>query len=167
MNLPDAPPWRTIYDKYAPFLALLILVIAITAGVGTYVNDRNDRARDRALEQANADRLADNTRLLDCFDAFATTLAGGLPKVREASALRDDAAEARDEADSTAANGLKDLLIQAVHGNAGPEDVKPVIVNYRKLQAAQRVLTKASRHLDEVREANPYPKPPSEFCGAT
>ncbi len=47
------PAWRQIYDKVAPALALLCLLLAIGAGVGTYVNDR-------AISSANTKRIADN-----------------------------------------------------------------------------------------------------------
>lgn len=50
---PHLPPWRLIYDRIAPFLALVILLIALGAGVGTYINDR-------AVDRSNADRIADN-----------------------------------------------------------------------------------------------------------
>lgn len=52
MNTPR-PPWRSLYDKIAPVLALLCLVIALGAAVGTYVNDR-------AVDRSNAKRIADN-----------------------------------------------------------------------------------------------------------
>lgn len=167
MTTITTPPWRTLYDKIAPFLALLIFLVAIGAGVATYVNDQNDRERDQALDRVQAQAIADNAALLECFDDFATTLAGGLPPVREASQARDDAAQARDEADSAAANMLKELLVKAVHGDAGPEDVEPVIAAYERLAEAQVALTAASEQLDQVRAANPYPSPPSEFCGST
>lgn len=47
------PAWRQIYDKVAPALALLCLLLAMGAGVGTYVNDR-------AIQTANENRIADN-----------------------------------------------------------------------------------------------------------
>lgn len=47
------PAWRQIYDKVAPALALLCLLLALGAGVGTYVNDR-------AIDKANTTRIADN-----------------------------------------------------------------------------------------------------------
>jgi uncharacterized protein HemX len=59
MTMPATPkdggrhPLRDIYDRVAPALALLILVIALAAGVGTYFNDR-------AITNSNAKRLSDN-----------------------------------------------------------------------------------------------------------
>lgn len=53
MNTPNLPPWRQIYDKFAPLLALLALLFAIAAGVGTYVNDRANARQDRERIEAN------------------------------------------------------------------------------------------------------------------
>jgi hypothetical protein len=50
---PRSTPWRTVYDRIAPGLALLILVIALGAGIGTYFNDR-------AIAHSNTSRIADN-----------------------------------------------------------------------------------------------------------
>lgn len=49
------PPWRAIYDRIAPGLALLCLVIAIGAGIGTYVNDRANARQDRERIEANTE----------------------------------------------------------------------------------------------------------------
>jgi hypothetical protein len=50
---PRSTPWRTVYDRIAPGLALLILVIALGAGIGTYFNDR-------AIAHSNTSRIAEN-----------------------------------------------------------------------------------------------------------
>jgi hypothetical protein len=53
VNTPTLPPWRTIYERYAPFLALVCLLIAIAAAVGTVVNDRANQRQDREQLEAN------------------------------------------------------------------------------------------------------------------
>ncbi len=153
MNLPAVPPWRAIYDRIAPFLALLILLIAMGAGVATYVNDQNDRERDRAITSVNTQRIADQTRLLACFDKFATALAGGLPPVREASAARDVALR-------RALGSLRDGLSKAVTGTVTPQDVRGIVREFQAYEAA-------SDQLEQVRADNPYPEAPSEFCSTT
>lgn len=150
MNLPDVPPWRVIYDRLAPGLALLCLVIAVVAAAGTYVNDRNDRERDRAIARANAARIAENARLLECFDDFATTLAGGLPPVREATIKRDEAL-------SNALRDLENLLVKALADNADPRDGDKLVKSLQQYR-------EATQELRQVREDNPYPEPPSTFC---
>lgn len=54
MNTPTLPPWRLVYDRIAPGLALLCLVIALAAAVGTYVNDRANARQDREQTAANS-----------------------------------------------------------------------------------------------------------------
>jgi hypothetical protein len=157
---PHVPPWRAIYDKLAPGLALLILIIALAAGVGTYFNDR-------AIAKANADRLSDQGDLLACFDLFATNLAGGLPPVREASAARDDARAAWENASDAVSKAIEAALARAVAGEPTDGSQVPVILGaFHDLDVASAALDRANAHLDKVRADNPYPKPPSEFCSA-
>lgn len=58
------PLWRTIYDRFSPLIAaILIVACAILAGA-TYVNDRNDARQDRA-------RISDNesNAVTNCLNA--------------------------------------------------------------------------------------------------
>jgi hypothetical protein len=59
--------WRQIYDLIAPGLALLCLVIALVAAVGTYFNDR-------AVTSSNTERIQDNTTnaITNCENANET-----------------------------------------------------------------------------------------------
>lgn len=146
-----APAWRSIYERVAPFLALMIFLLALAAGVGTYVNDRNDRERDRAITALNSERIADQERLLSCFDKFATALAGGLPPVRQASAVWNDAV-------AGVVSGLTDALVKTLNKQVVPADVQAVIDAGRSFVAANTALSQA-------RTDNPYPDAPSRFCG--
>lgn len=134
-----------IYRRVAPFLLVAALVLAIVAAVGTYVNDR-------AIDRSNTERLAAQGELLDCFDDFATSLAGGLPPVREASAKRDAKLAA-------AAASLQEALVRLARNEAGPNDIQAVVTALSEYQAA-------NRNLEQVRDANPYPEAPSTFCSA-
>lgn len=151
MNLPPASPtWRTIYERVAPLLAIMCLLIALLAAVGTYMNSRADEKQDDLIAEQTAARGKDNAQLLACFDAFATALAGGLPPVREATA-------ARDQALAEALTALQDLLSKAIHGNTEPGDADPLVEALTAYRAANAAL-------EQVREENPYPEAPSEFC---
>lgn len=144
------PPWRVIYDRIAPALALLCLVIAIGAGIGTYVNDRANQRQDR-------ERLEQNEQLLACFDNFADDLAGALPPVREAS-------QRRNETISETFAALENLLIRALaaDGEEVPQDQAIQILS--RLAKALEAYRNADQDLQDVQDENPYPEPPSEFC---
>lgn len=143
--------WRRRFDQLQPIIIVFLFVLAISAVAATYVNDQNDRERDRAITRANTERLADNARLLGCFDRFATSLAGGLPPVRAATVARDDALQA-------ALSSLRDGLAKAIAKTITPKDVRGIV---RKFEAYED----AGDNLAGVRADNPYPEAPSEFCG--
>lgn len=153
----DPRPWRVIYDRFAPFVALLCLLIAVVAAAGTYVNDRNQTAERQ-------DRVRENSRLLACFDKFATELAGGLPPVRVASEARDKAVTGKDVGVAQVMRALDNLLNKAIEGTAKPADSDRLVKALEDYKAAFKRLREANQNLDDVREANPYPPPPSEFC---
>lgn len=142
---------RVLFDRYTPLIVGVLAGLCLAALVATYVNDQNDRERDRALGEANAARLEDNARLLGCFDDFATNLAGGLPLVRAAGAVRDSTLQA-------ALTGLAAVLRKAVSGGRVTTEDTAALLD--KFEAYER----AARRLDKVRAANPYPEAPATFC---
>lgn len=141
---------REFYDQVAPWLMLLIgIVAAIGIWVGasaTITNARQD-AQSRAETQV---RDQQQRALLDCFDDFASQLAGGLPPVREASAVRDDAL-------AKALGSLSSGLVKVQQGGVTPDELAEIIDDFAKYQRAADDLT-------EVRAENPYPPAPSTFC---
>lgn len=154
-----------IYRRIAPLLIVCALVLAIGAVTGTYVNDRADRRRDHAITEANSARIQDNADLLACFDKFATALAGGLPPVRDASAARDDARAAWEDASNAVSKAIEAALARAASGQPVDGSQVPVILGaFHDLDTASAALHKANTNLDQVRAANPYPPPPSTFC---
>lgn len=127
-----------IYARVAPVLAVLALVIAITAIGWTWSTDRAT--------------TAENTRLLGCFDDFADDLTGSLPPVRDASARRDVAL-------GDVLEGIQNLLSKAVSGGEnGPEAAAELLDDLEAYRTANEAL-------EQARRDNPYPDPPSEFCG--
>lgn len=140
-------PLQRLYARVAPLIALLTILAAFAALVFTYTNGQND-LRD------NARRDRERSQLLGCFDRFATALAGGLPPVRKASAARDDVLL------TALTDGLQNLLVKALAQDATPADARRLLDQLRQLQAAQDTL-------QDVRDENPYPPPPSEFCNIT
>lgn len=147
-----SPTTTAIYTRVAPILMVVSLLIGIGAAVGTYVNDRANVRQDhqRIIDEAASSRAQQG--LLECFDKFATQLAGGLPPVRAASAARDDALAAAEVE-------LRDALVDIVSG----ADVKHEL---RKLVRALNAFQTASDHLSAVRAANPYPPAPATFCAS-
>lgn len=167
------PRWRK-FDPVAWFVLSVLAVVAIYGGVGTYYNSRADHKRDVAIDAVQSQRIADNNvaaaennALLDCFDGFATDLAGGLPPVREATAERDDARAAWENASSAVSRAIEEALSRAVSGAPVDGSQVPVILGaFHDLDVASTELHKANQNLRQVRADNPYPPPPSEFCSA-
>lgn len=137
--------WRPIYERVAPILVVMCLLASLFASVGTYWGSRVNSAQDRA-------RTADNTRLLACFDDFASALAGGLPPVRKATAATNTALAA-------AMAELRAGLVKVGAGTFTGADLNRLIDAFAAYQ-------EANDHLEQVRAANPYPPAPSTFCPA-
>jgi hypothetical protein len=141
---------RLIHDRYARIIlagiAALILPMMVMTTVATLDNWRQDDDRDR-LD-------ADRDRLLVCFDEYAAADSTSSIKVREAAAAKDIAAAARDTA-------LRDIsrLILAVDPPAAERERVVLALN-----ATSEALVRAQAKLNRVRENNPIPPPPSEFC---
>lgn len=141
---------RQFYDQVAPWLMLLIGVVAavgIWVGASATITNARQDAQTRAESEV---RDQQQKALLDCFDDFASQLAGGLPPVREASASRDDAL-------ASALDALREGLVKAQQGGVGPSDLTAIIDSFANYQRAADDLTRA-------REENPYPEAPSAFC---
>lgn len=164
MNLDTRPRWREFYERTAPALAIVILMVALGGVAYSFYNDRvNERQDDQQAaftEQRAKDAQSaadENARLLACFDTFADTLAGGLPKVREASAERNAAL-------SDVLASLRNLLTTALA--AGDEEIPDDqgLALVTDLAAALANYERADKHLLQVQAENPYPDPPSEFC---
>lgn len=148
-------PWRSLFDKVAPFILVIIAVIAIAAAVGTYSNTQADHRQD---VQRIDDTVRANHRqneLIACFNRFATALAGGLPPVRKASAVRDDALTKAlvGKGDGS----LLSVLVRALDKTAKPADVRRLVKLLNDYRRAGVVL-------QHVRARNPYPPPPTTFC---
>lgn len=158
-------PWPAWWFYYATLVSLIAVVSLVLGVVGVYTNGRQD-AVDAAQAQASAEqnkiRDEQNRALLDCFDRFATDLSGGLPPVRKATANRDIAAGSRDDA----LQRFSRLLVEFV--TTPPADQDEARAQFldvvRELQSTGEALDLAQQRLQKVREANPYPPPPSSFC---
>lgn len=141
---------RQFYERFAPWLVLAIGVVAaigiMVGALATIVNVQQNAEAKAESEQRDAQQKA----LLDCFDAFASQLADGLPPVRAASADRDDAL-------ALALDSLREGLVKAQQGGVGPADLDSIIESFATYQRAAAELT-------QVRGDNPYPPPPSAFC---
>ncbi len=145
-------PEGRLYQRVAPLLALLALVVAVGAGMATYLNDRADAQRDRAITKVNSQSIDRQEQLLVCFNRFATALAGGLPPVREASANWNAAV-------AGVVSTLTSALVLSQSGQAGDPEVQAVI-------DAGNAFVEANAALTEAREENPYPEAPEQFCDA-
>lgn len=160
MSINDRVIENIVYRRAAPLLLVLSFVIAIVAAAGTYANDR-------AISKANTERIADQAHLLRCFDEFATSLAGGLPPVREATVRRDDARVAWEAANSEVARAIEAALAHVASTGADGSQLAAILSAFHDLDAASVRLDRANAHLTQVREDNPYPPPPSEFCNGS
>lgn len=141
---------RELYEQVAPVLAIVIMLTAFSALGWSWQNSRADARQDRAALAENARRDAERTQLLDCFDRFATDLAGGLPPVREATAQANDAL-------ARALGLLGKGLAKVGAGTFDEADLRGLIAAFDDYQ-------RANDHLAQVRADNPYPSPPSTFC---
>lgn len=157
---------RAAYITYMPALVLFLFIASfagIVVGVfGIYQNNR----QDAEAAVANAARDQAQAELLDCFDEFASELAGSLPPVRAASSERDDATGARDDALQL----FVDVLIDAVADpKPTPEAEAAQLERFADavtaLDETGTALDEAQTRLERVRAENPYPPPPSTFCG--
>jgi hypothetical protein len=137
------PRWWIYFSTVAAAIAVIGLILGV---LGIYTNGRQDATA--AAENKARDQY--NHTLLDCFDKFATDLAGGLPPVRTATAAANDALAA-------ALVQLKTGLTRVGLGTFTDDDLQRIIRAFDTYQHANDELTK-------VRDANPYPPPPSTFC---
>lgn len=146
-HLPDKSRMRELYEGIAPVLAIVTILAAFSAVGWSWQNERaNDRQDEQRITDTEA-RQAENAALLECFDDFASQLAGGLPPVREATVERDAAIAA---AFIAIRNALTNLT--------GDGSQLPAV-----LKALDAVVV-ANENLTQVRADNPYPAAPSEFC---
>lgn len=141
------PPWLPSWWPYYAFVVSIVAVTSLVLGVvGVYTNGR----QDAVAAAANKARDQYNRKLLDCFDDFATDLAGGLPPVRTATAAANDAL-------AVAIVQLKVGLSKVGVGTFTAADLQRIIAAFDRYQLA-------SDHLAQVRRNHPYPPAPSEFC---
>lgn len=137
------PRWWWSYFVAITAIAVIGLILGV---VGIYENNRQN-ALDAAENKARDEQ---NKVLLDCFDDFASQLAGGLPPVREATA----------ETNAALAAALLELqggLVKVGTDSFAPADLESLIAAFGRYQ-------KANANLTQVRKDNPYPDPPSTFC---
>lgn len=152
------------YDTWAPLFVIVVAIGAllgiILGAVASFVNLRQDQ--DRAEEQARRDQ--ETSRLLACFDQFASAQSSSSKAVREAAVKVDEATTVRDDALNREGIAFK-RLVQAIRTESlEPEDFDLLQKTLADRQAASRKLDVAQDQLDRARENNPVPDPPSEFC---
>lgn len=147
--LDSHPALAGVYARVAPVLVIICLLASLFSSTGVFWLNK---VRGDDQEQ----RIQDNAALLDCFDEFATALAGSLPKTREASASRDKAL-----LDALIGqNGLGGIIADAQAGKKTKDPKKRLA----ELAATFDALRTADENLKKVREENPFPEAPSEFC---
>lgn len=154
-----ASPAYQRFAQWVAWLALLSSAVGIWIGVGAVItNGRQDAQRAAEAEVRDKQQAG----LLRCFDRFAEELAGSLPPVREASAARDEAVAQRD----TALQQVISLIVRnATRPPADEQSAREAfIAAATRLRDAGRGLTAAQENLQQARDENPYPEPPSTFC---
>jgi hypothetical protein len=139
---------RNWFDRHFRMLYFVALVAAV-AGIGiaasaSITNGRQD-ARNDAVTQ----------RLFDCFDKYAERTSASSKAVREATADRDEATLARDEAFSA--------LFAFIVSDPAEDDPRGLEL-FTALSTANANLTRAQGELVKARQLNPVPAPPSSFC---
>jgi hypothetical protein len=153
---------RAWYDRWAPILFVGIAMLALIGiWIGTLATFENGRQNAQAAAEAEV-RDDQQRELLACFDDFAEQLSGALPPIREASAARDVAQGARD-------NALQRFVSLIVVGATEPttdEDAsrKEFLAALEQLRVAGVELEVATASVQTAREEHPFPPAPSTFC---
>lgn len=151
------PRWFLIYVAVITAVAVVSLVVGV---VGTFANQRQDA--QQAADQAERDK--DTKALLECFDKFARQSSLSSSAVREASVEKDAATAARDDALDQEGRAFLVVIDKLLADEVTPQDVQALRDSLQARADAAERLDKAQRTLDEAREANPVPSPPSTFC---
>lgn len=152
--------YRHAYERYAPFLVILI---GIAAATGIWVG------ATAAIGNARQDEA--NAKLLDCLNDYAGANSSSTKAVR-------DAAEAKDIAVAHfngTLNGEGEAFLRLVRALINPDTKStdyPLLLQTleRTLEvradAGQQVID-AQAVLDKARKDNPVPDPPAIFCDLT
>lgn len=157
MSKPTPSAWRDLYERIAPVLVVFALLSAVSAVGWSFQNSRANAEQDRQ----RIDLVESFTR---CFNAFGTTLAGGLPPVREATATLNEATATLNAATSEALITLQHLLLRAIEKKADEADAQALVNKLDAVKSANAAVQAANDNLTQVRAENPYPEPPTEFC---
>jgi Na+-transporting NADH:ubiquinone oxidoreductase subunit NqrC len=136
---------RRRYDRFAPILTLVLGVIGV-AGIMVGASAMVANARQ------DAQRDADQSRILECFDTYTESQQTGGLAVREAT-------ETKDTAHTDAWLALGELTDAILAGEREEYAVTIAELN-RRIEGIQL----ATQNLEDVREANPLPMPPSDIC---
>lgn len=165
MSTSTPHPARAAYEKWAPYLFLLLTLTAVVGvWIGTVAALENGR-QNAANAAENKARDEQTSALLDCFDDYAAAQSYSSAAVRAAAEDRDAAQGERDRA-------LQQLVTLIVRNATNPPtDLeaarKEFIGRAVELRDSSRELDKAVAELMQAREENPIPKPPSQFCAVT
>lgn len=151
------PRWFLVYAAIISALAVLGLALGV---LGTFANNRQD-----AVDAADAKARDEQQKiLLDCFDDFARKSSESSTAVREASVKKDAATAARDDALDDEGRAFLAVVDHILANEVTPADVKALRDSLQARADAAARLDRAQRELDQVREDNPVPPPPSTFC---
>ena len=152
-----AVAYSSWYYRRAPVLVTVLAVVALVgiwlAAAATITNgqqDRQDAARDSAIQK--------------CFDRYAQAQSASSSAIREASAVKDKAQSARDDALNAEGRAFKKLVRKILADKVTPADVKYLYETLDARDRAGRRLDRAQDALDRARAENPVPDAPSEFC---
>lgn len=138
---------RTFYDRYAP---LLIVVCLLVATIGVIIGTS-------ATFTSGA--------LVNCLRRHASATAESSKAVREATVTRDVAAADFSVALNTEGEAFLAFVKKLARGRVdGPEDIGRLRATLAGRAAAARALDAAQAELDQVRRDNPVPDPPAVFC---
>lgn len=151
----QATSFRLWYNRWAPVIMGVCLIIGATAAVVGALG----------LVRTSATQV-EQARLLACFDRYAAVDSTSSKVIRAASVAKDDATSAFFTSLGIEGRAFKRLTHRILTSDADAADVRQLDRALALRAQAQARLERAQDALDQAREDNPIPDPPSEFCGS-
>lgn len=145
------------YYRRAPAVVTAVAIVALIGiwigAAATITNGQQDRRAD-----------ARDTAVQRCFDRWADAQSASSKAVREASAAKDVATAAFNQALNDEGQAFKRLVRKILAEDVQPADVQRLYETLDARDRAGRRVERAQARLDQAREDNPVPSAPSKFC---
>lgn len=145
------------YYRRAP---VVVTAVAMLALVGIWLGAAATITNGQQESRAN---LRDSA-IQKCFDRYASAQSASSSAVRDASIVKDEATRKFNQALNDEGQAFKRLVRKILADRVQPADVQRLYETLAARDRAGRAVERAQAELDKVREENPVPDAPSEFC---